>query len=244
MAKNHQQRATTEHASTWVQELLSDSHLSSCDPVRAAQWLPPVELIGPERIPRLDPVVLDEFPDVATAFDRRNQVGNPSHTLLHFYVADSKLLTIRNRPQRFVEDFSRFHALTSPDFSVFRSMPPHQRTFNTWFSRAVGAYFQSRGLIVVPNIRWATVDDLEIAVTGVEPGSTIAVSSHGCLRDEIDRYHFIAGFRRMIDLLEPSAVLLHGRAPSRLFGEFARSTKIVRYAADIDRAHRAEEPHG
>ena len=214
--------------------------LGEIHPLDVARLFPPVELVGPEMFPRLLPTHIDPLPSRALAFDRRMKAADHQDTLLHFFVDDSKLRPIKVSPHRFVEKFAGFAGLVTPDFSVHRSMPPHQRIFQIWASRVVGAYFQSKGLTVIPNIRWATTDDINYALTGIEKHSTVAVSSLGCLRDSLNRAHFIDGLRLLIQQLQPSLVLVHGSTPERVFNEFEGQTRFHRYPSDIENAHKGE----
>lgn len=196
------------------------------------------QVSGPELIPVLGPVESYPRPERLVAFDRWKQVPEPSAAMLHFYVADPKLRRVLNNPGRYVAAAAGFSGVISPDFSVYRSMPPHQRVFSVWASRAVGAFFQHHGLAVVPRVRWAEPADYEFCFEGLPSRSVLAVSPHGCSRSGLDRHYFRLGVKEMLDRLRPTVVLVHGPMPSDVFGALGGGTQFMRFPSDIERAHR------
>jgi len=92
--------------------------------------MPEVDRVGREQIPLLRPPTWHGPPDRLVAFDKRHPDKGSSGAFLHFYVADRKLAHILQRPQRYLHSFASYAGLISPDFSLYRSMPPHQRVLH------------------------------------------------------------------------------------------------------------------
>lgn len=185
-----------------------------------ASWIPDCKFEGVEDIPILkrQSPNLNKFLRI-TPFDKRNSEQPSGGTLVHFFVADEKFRPIAFNPAPYVHSLSRFGAVTTPDFSMYRDMPRHRRIASVWANRAVGSYFQSRGLEVVPTVRWSMESDYDYCFAGIPKGETVIVSNHGCWKSLDDKHYFIHGFDKMLTVLRPRRVILHG---SRLSGSIAR----------------------
>lgn len=175
-------------------------------------WLPDGPSDGPEQIPRLEsnpspPAI----PSHLVGFDRLGRDADPQESMLHFYVTDLRIHGLARSPHRQLFGISRYSSVTTPDFSLYRSMPRHKRIGSVWNSRAVGVYFQSRGLCVVPSLRWSGPDDYDFCFAGVPHGAPVTVSNHGCWRSQIDKIVFEDGIQALVERLCPPYILLHGR---------------------------------
>ena len=202
-----------------------------------SNWLPPVELCGPEQIPviaRQQGAV--QITDLV-AFDRLKTATARSTAAVHFYVDDKKLERVARDPSPLVAKCHGFGAVISPDFSVYRSSPRHERILSIRLSRAVGAYFQSRGFPVVPTVRWATADDFDFCFLGLPTGATLAVSPHGCCRRRDDRQHFREGLIELVRQARPRRLFVHGPLQESVFHPIMNKVDLVHFSSDIARAH-------
>lgn len=201
-------------------------------------WFPyGVPTFGEWQIPLIRAPKFDDLPTSSTAFDKRGNATDLSTTLLHFYVADRKLRTQIMRPQRFVTDFQGAWGLTSPDFSIGAGMPLQDRVQAVWANRAIGAYYQSRGLRVVPHLRWCNARDLDYCFLGVERGSAVAVSNHGCWRSADLRQGFLQGLPLLIERIQPSVMFVHGTINHSMFRDLQAETTLVHLPSDRTSAH-------
>jgi hypothetical protein len=200
-------------------------------------WFPyGVPVSDPWQIPRIAPPVFTTPPTAATAFDKRGQVDDPANTLLHCYVKDDKLRSQLTDPRQFPARFAGYWGIVPPDFSIRAQDPPDLRILAVRMSRAVGAFYQAHGLRVVPNIRWGDPRDYGHAFEGVETGSAVSVSNHGCWRDRRLRQGFLLGFHEMIDRLAPSTVFLHGTADPLILRQLRANTSLIHFPPDRTRA--------
>ena len=92
-------------------------------------------------------------------------------------------------------------------------------------NRWVGAYWQSKGLIVVPTISWGLSQSYEFCFDGIASDCTVAMSSYGCCRSNKDKFKFEDGFVMAVERLRPRSVLFHGSIWPRL-AELAEYHKI------------------
>jgi hypothetical protein len=202
-------------------------------------WFPfGVPLEGEWQIPLIRSSCIEDLPASATAFDKRAQADDLAATLLHFYVADRKLRTQLLRPQRFVARFEGAWGLTSPDFTIGAGMPPQDRIQAVWANRAVGAFYQARSLRVIPHVRWCNSRDFEYCFLGVETGSPVAVSTHGCWRSADLRRDFLSGLPVLLERIQPSVLFIHGGIGAEHLQLLEAKTEVVPLEADRTRASR------
>ncbi len=202
-----------------------------------SSWFPfGVPLEGEWQIPLIRSPCFESPPTDATAFDKRGQAVDLARTLLHFYVADRKLRTQVLQPQRFVACFEGAWGLTSPDFTIGGGMPPQDRIQAVWANRAVGAFYQSRGLRVVPHVRWCNSRDFDYCFLGVETGSAVAVSTHGCWRSADLRRNFLAGLPVLLERIQPSVLFVHGAIDDGHLRVLRAKTTVLHLPPDRTRA--------
>lgn len=174
-------------------------------------------------------------PSMIVPFTERNRV-NDANALICFNEMDTRFSQILIEPEAFIEDFCRFCGILSPDCSLYRDAPLAVQITNVYRNRAIGSYYQRKGLYVVPQIRWGseatyTTDVLpeKIAFLGVVPHSIVAVGTYGCIQSKEDKYYFRAGLDAMMQTLEPEIVLVYGPMPQSVFGEYSRATRFVQF---------------
>ena len=49
---------------------------------------------------------------------------------------------------------------------------------------------------------------------------TVAISTNGCIRNKLDRFHFKNGLKKMIETLEPSAIINYSQTPDDIFKSY------------------------
>ena len=109
-------------------------------------------------------------------------------------------------------------------------MPRAIQIFNVFRNRWMGAFWQSKGLYVIPCISWSDALSYEYCYDGIERHSTVAVGMIGCKKNKIG---FLRGYNAMIEKLEPNAVLVFGTPFEEMQGniitvDYLKSRKVVR----------------
>ncbi len=200
-------------------------------------WFPyGVPVVGRWQIPQIPAPTFAALPGLATAFDKRGQSTDPPGTLLHGYVEDRKLRSQLTNPGPFVARFAGFWGVVPPDFSIRAQDPPDLRVLAVRMSRAVGAFYQAHGLRVVPNVRWGDRLDYDYCFEGIQNGSAVSVSNHGCWRDGQLRHGFLMGLNEMIERLAPTVVFVHGTIDHVVIRRLSSKTDIVHLLPDRTRA--------
>lgn len=135
---------------------------------------------------------------------------------VHFYEDDVKFERVWNNPKRYLEILSGFEGVIAPDFSVYRDMPLVMQFWNIYRSRAIAHALQSRGVAVIPNLRFGDRRTWEACCLGISKRSVIAVGSHGNIKNVEDRRHFTDGLDYVSNRIEPCAIVFYGSTPDSI----------------------------
>lgn len=107
---------------------------------------------------------------------------------------------------------------------------------NTYRNRAIGYYYQSQGINVIPNIRWGDERSYTkcalpepFAFLGAPKNSILCVGTYGACQAKEEKYHLRQGMIAMLDYLEPKAVLIYGAMPESVFQGLHDRTKFIQY---------------
>lgn len=193
---------------------------------------------GEWQIPVVQAPVFDAPAVTSIAYDKRGQSDRPGETVLHGYVADRKLRPHVAHPGPWVARFSPFWGIIAPDFSVRLGDPPDRRVFAVRMSRAIAAFYASRGLRVIPSIRWGDHRDYEYCFLGVEPGSAVAVSNHGLWKDQTLRQMFVGGIQVLREVVNPRLIFVHGTIDHPVLRNLCKTTEVIHLEADRTRVRK------
>ncbi len=158
---------------------------------------------------------------------------------IHFYIHDYCFERIWNNPKQYLELLKRFNGVFTPDFSLYREMPLVMQKWNTYRNRAIGYWLQSNNINIIPNIRWGDERTYDFAFEGIELGGTIAISTNGCIQNKTDRYYFIKGLEKMVEVLKPNTIVNYSCTPDNIFSKYnSQGIEIIQienYAITIRR---------
>lgn len=162
------------------------------------------------------------MPEKLVSFNNYSRPGIES-TWVHFYVDDSRIERLWKNPMNYFPRLKESQGVISPDFSVYRNMPPLLQEGNIYRNRAMAIWLSSQGIKVIPNIRWGDINTFKLCFKGIEHNSVLAVGNHGCYATDYDKQKFKEGVYRMIDTLHPSGIVLYGTLPEDLSTECKKS---------------------
>ena len=190
---------------------------------------------GNLEIPILSPPSEIIIPKSLTPFSQRHYVEN-NDTAICEYEHDIKFAQLVYDPVSLADDIDQYAAFITPDCSLYRDMPLCLQIANTYLNRAVGAFFQSKGVYVIPNVRWGdersfTTCELpeKFAFLGIPKNSIVSIGTYGCIKSRENRYYFKAGLDAMLQELEPQVVLVYGNMPDDIFRDYLPYTLFVQY---------------
>lgn len=129
---------------------------------------------------------------------------------IHFYVDDYQFERIWNDPEKYIDVLLEYDCILSPDFSLYMDMPIPMKIWNIYRSRFIGAYYQSKGIKVIPTLSWGESETFEFCFRGIPKGSIVSVSTIG-VKDSDEAFEiWTDGMREMIKQIKPSAILVYG----------------------------------
>ncbi len=129
---------------------------------------------------------------------------------VHFYVDDYQFERVWNNPEKYVDTLFEYDCIFTPDFSLYLDMPMPMKIWNIYRSRQVGAFYQSKGIKVIPTISWAEKETFEFCFEGIPKGSTVSISTIGVKRDQEALQIWEDGVTEMINQIEPKTILVYG----------------------------------
>ena len=137
---------------------------------------------------------------------------------IHFCIDDYQFERVWNRPEKYVELLRKFECVVTPDFSVYTDMPYPMKLWNVYRSLALGRYWQSQGLTVVPNATWSDEASLSWIFKGLPKGGTVFVSTLGVTKVKEYAEECAKGSPELERQVKPSRILLLGDTLGYEFG--------------------------
>ena len=149
---------------------------------------------------------------------------------VHFYVDDYRMEALYSNPDKYINRLSQYRFVITPDYSLYRDMPRAIQLMNTFKSRWCGAYWQSKGLTVIPTVSWGLAPSFEFCFDGVEQNSIVAIGMIGCKQNKL---HFLRGYNAMLERSAPSQIICFGTPFEEMEGniipvDYMESRKVVR----------------
>lgn len=194
--------------------------------------LPTVTYLNDAELPQVktdtvDPVLLsyteDLIPFNRAKTCRRRDVG------VHFFIDDYQFERVWRSPQLYVEQLRKYHFVCAPDFSLYLDVPAAVKIWNVYRSRLITAYWQKKGLKVIPTLQWADPNSFAFCFVGIQPGGTVAVSTLGAAMHRLSRQIWIAGMKEAIRQLHPDTILLYGVPIEFDFG----GIEVIHYTNEV-----------
>lgn len=129
---------------------------------------------------------------------------------IHFFIDDYQFERVWNYPSKYIDILYEYDCILTPDFSLYLEMPMPMKIWNIYRSRQIGAYYQSKGITVIPTISWAEKETFSFCFKGIEQGSVVAVSTIGVKENEKAYNIWRDGMDEMIKQIKPSVILVYG----------------------------------
>ncbi len=145
----------------------------------------------------------------------KNNDKENSNKTIHFYTYDWLFNKVYENAEEELEKLSQYYCLLSPDFSIFTNMPLALQIQNVFKNRWCGAYWQSKGLKVIPCVSWGDERSFDFCFDGIEEGSIVAVCTY--YRENCEE-EFMLGYNEMLKRIKPSMVLCYDEPFSQMKG--------------------------
>lgn len=175
-------------------------------------------------------ICIDDIKLVACSDTRGNDNEVNKQKGVHFFVDDYRFEGIYQNPERTLSRYSQYKFLLTPDFSTYAEMDLWRQLKSVAKNRWVGAYWQSKGLTVIPTISWSTARSFEFCFDGVEQESTVAIGMIGCKQS---KRAFMRGYNEMLEHIKPKSIIVFGNLFSEMRGniitvDYRESRRVVR----------------
>ena len=154
------------------------------------------------------------------------EIDNPEDYIAHFYYDDYKFMAAWRDPNKYIDRLLDFKAVVSPDFSLYIDFPLALQILSCYRRQWCGAYWQSLGIDVIPDVVWGEKASFEFCFEGIPKKSTVAVSTVGVKNDKEWNNGigtlFKDGYDEMLNRLEPTTVIFYGDMIDGLQGNIIR----------------------
>lgn len=190
--------------------------------------------VGEYNIPAIQPV--HEIPNIDTwlEFEKAKKLRGTerlrktSKIGVHFFEYDFKFECTWNFPDRYAEVLSVYDAIVTPDYSYYIDFPKALRIYNKYRMHWITAYWQEKGLTVIPLIRIGLEEDWDWCFDGYPIGSIVAVSTVGSGKSQEAIEQGMKGYEEMLKRLEPQEVLIYSNAVDY----FPGNVRYIKYSID------------
>ena len=180
-----------------------------------------------------------KLPNKLITFSKALQTDDKDQWIV-FYEDDYKFERIWNHPRKYLNFIKSFRGVISPDFSLYRDMPLCMQKWSTYKGRALAHWWQSNGIEVIPNIRYSDERSFEFCFDGIQKNQTIAISTHGCLKNQENRKYFTLGLEEALKRLSPKNLIIYGSFPAFLSSlEELKKTTVLQFDSEIATYHKA-----
>lgn len=178
------------------------------------------DVTGAYDIPVLQPYAFK--PTEFVGFNFAKTAKDKSNKGIHFFVDDYQFERVWRSPTQYIDLFSQFQCVMTPDFSTYTDYPRAIQIYNHYRKHWIGALLQSWGIDVIPTISWSDKESFAWCFDGTPAGATVAVSSVGTQKRPETKKAFLDGWFEMCDRLQPETIIFHGEIPKECTGNIIR----------------------
>ena len=176
------------------------------------------------------------IPKAMIPFSERSKSADFSEFVC-FYEHDIKFRNILTATKEQLASLKKFAGVISPDCSLYYDMPLVLQMTNTYLNRQIGHYLQTKGIYVVPNVRWGDErtytriipTEPPFSFLGLEKHGIYSLGTYGCCKTSEYKYHLREGLRSFIKEIEPNIICVYGAMPESIFGEFKSDVQFVHF---------------
>lgn len=170
--------------------------------------------VGKYDIPMIQPedIRLDKLQWIPVNYAKKAQ--DRASKGLHFYKDDYQFERFWRDPDKYIPLLKEFGAVCAPDFSIYLEMPLAMQIYQHFRKHWLAAYWQSKGVHVIPTLCWCGEDSYDWCFDGVPQNAIVSISSHGTQSDAYEAECFAKHCRVALDRLTPTQILWYGKCPA------------------------------
>ncbi len=181
-----------------------------------------------------------QLPDSVITFSKAMaRTWNDFDCWVMFYEHDVNFERLWHNPKQYLAKLKKFKGIISPDFSLYRNMPLCMQMWNTYRGRAIAVWLQNNGVEIIPNVRFNDERTYEFCFDGIEKFKTVAVGTHGCIKNRIDKDYFKDGLAEVVRRLSPRTIIVYGAAPDDIFKKYRdASINIMPFESEFSKSRK------
>lgn len=200
--------------------------------------------VGEIKMPEIVQMKNEEIPKCLIPFSKIKNAKN-KRGYIHFYEHDKIFQNFIADVKNYIPLLSQYDGVITPDCTLAIGQISYLQMTNTYFNRAVGVFLQKHGISVIPTVRWSDESSFSFCFNGLPKNAIVAISTHGCIKSNIQKKLFRNGVIEMIKQLQPRDVIVYGYMPKSVFHDLEHQTKFHRYPNHFESTHRKEyNKHG
>ena len=173
-------------------------------------------------IPLMDPATPVPAEDLTSrewlGFNYAARCPDPQAHVVHFFIDDHNFERVWKDADRYTRLLGRFHAVLSPDFSLYVDWPDAVNIWNHYRKQWLSCYWQDHGITVIPVLCWTTDPrSYDWCFDGIPAGAQVAVTTIGGFgrgrRDRALLQPWLDGYRAALERLSPTSMIIFGDLP-------------------------------
>ena len=170
------------------------------------------QLTKPDGFPVIEEnIVSNIIPKELVQWDRRSDIKDYQNTGICFYCNDEGFSGVLNHPNRtcYIDLLKRVAVVIGLDASPYDDMPLVVQKYQIFRNLAITYYYGKLGIKIIPNVRLGsnyTFSSLE----AYPKHTLIAIGTNGFMKNKDNRYLYTIQFKRIVEELEPSGILIYG----------------------------------
>lgn len=149
----------------------------------------------------------------------RRSYAQTKDKTVHFFLDDYKFEPLWNKPIKTLQPIINIGSALSPDFSLFNDYPITLQIYNTYRNRWLARYWQEYGVKVIPTVSWSDERSFDFCFCGIPKNNPVAIGTVGINNKEAKKT-FKKGFEKMLEVLEPSDLIIYGETKPVDFKEY------------------------
>ena len=169
--------------------------------------------------------------DEAKSIYKKNIQKDPNfyiNAFIHFFIDDHKFDGKRSsvwlNPESLLKIAKHFAGVISPDFSTYQDFPLPLKMYNIYRMRSFDFWLEQEDIVCIYNVRWGTVETWKYCFDGIPKNSVVAIGTVASdLRNGDSKLLFENGFRKMIEVLAPTDIVIYGSRNNAVITEAKQS---------------------
>lgn len=175
-------------------------------------------------------MIPENLPKKIMPFDKAlNYHGDLSEVFICTYARDCTFERVRQHPKKYLNFFKRCGGLIGFDFSVHSDMPIVKQKSQMNDNLSLTYFYGKQGVPIIPNIRYGIDELADEFLSAIPKHSLIAISTHGFIKEKPQKAEWYCFLEKIIETLEPLAIICYGTLKSNIFKEFESKCKFYYY---------------